>query len=132
MALVARDMDAIAPEIVPDTRSGLRLLQARHPLLMTAVVERVGIARRSTREPVPVTIEIKAGASILVIEPIARRVNLWWNSWRDAMLDAGGRGDDWRFRDLLPPRQRTLAKGAGLDVQEMTARSLYLPGRRPA
>jgi hypothetical protein len=30
------------------------------------------------------------------------------------------------------PRQRTLAKGAGLDVQEMTARSLYLPGRRPA
>ena len=59
MALVARDMDAIAPEIVSDTRSGLRLLQARHPLLMTAVVERVGIARRSTREPVPVSIEIK-------------------------------------------------------------------------
>ena len=48
----ARDMDAIAPEIV-DAREGLRLLQARHPLLMTTVVERVGIARRSTREPVP-------------------------------------------------------------------------------
>jgi SAM-dependent methyltransferase len=71
------------------------------------------------------------GASILIIEPIARRVNLWWSGWRDAMLDAGGRGDDWRFRDLLPARQRTLAKGAGLDVQEMTARSLYLPGRPP-
>jgi DNA mismatch repair protein MutS2 len=67
MALVARDMDAIPPEIVSDTRPGLRLLQARHPLLMTSVVERVGIARRSTREPVPVTIEIKDGASILVI-----------------------------------------------------------------
>jgi DNA mismatch repair protein MutS2 len=78
MATVARDMDAIAPDIASDTRSGLpqggphrgeglRLLQARHPLLMTAVVERVGIARRSTREPVPVTIEIKDGASILVI-----------------------------------------------------------------
>ena len=67
MALVARDMDAIAPEIEADSRSGLRLLQVRHPLLMTAVVERVGIARRSTREPVPVTIEIKDGASILVI-----------------------------------------------------------------
>ena len=66
MALVARDMDAIAPEIV-DAREGLRLLQARHPLLMTSVVERVGIARRSTREPVPVTIEVKDGASVLVI-----------------------------------------------------------------
>jgi hypothetical protein len=72
------------------------------------------------------------GASILVIEPIARRVNLWWNDWRETVLAAAGRGDDWRFRDLLPPRQRTLAKGAGLDVQEMTARSLYLPGVRPA
>src|ERR671912_501571 len=71
------------------------------------------------------------GASILIIEPIARRVNLWWNDWTETVLAAGGRGDDWRFRDLLPPRQRTLAKGAGLDVQEMTARSLYLPGRPP-
>jgi DNA mismatch repair protein MutS2 len=66
MALVARDMDAVAPEIV-DAREGLRLLQARHPLLMTSVVERVGIARRSTREPVPVTIEVKDGATVLVI-----------------------------------------------------------------
>ncbi len=66
MALVARDMDATLPEIV-DARAGLRLLQARHPLLMTSVVERVGIARRSTREPVPVTIEVKDGATVLVI-----------------------------------------------------------------
>jgi DNA mismatch repair protein MutS2 len=66
MALTARDMGAIAPEIV-DARQGLRLLEARHPLLMTSVVERVGIARRSTREPVPVTIEITDGATVLVI-----------------------------------------------------------------
>lgn len=71
------------------------------------------------------------GASVLIIEPIARRVNLWWNGWSDAVQDAGGRADEWRFRDLLPPWQRTLAKGAGLDVQEMTAKSLYLPGRPP-
>lgn len=70
-----------------------------------------------------------AGGSILVIEPIARRVNLWWKGWAETIIAAGGRADDWRFRDLLPPRQRTLAKGAGLDVQEMTARSLYLQGR---
>ena len=66
MALTARDMNAVAPEIV-DARQGLRLLSARHPLLMTSVVERVGIARRSTREPVPVTIEVTGGATVLVI-----------------------------------------------------------------
>ncbi|MDQ3489331.1 MAG: methyltransferase domain-containing protein [Acidobacteriota bacterium] len=70
------------------------------------------------------------GASVLVIEPIARRVNLWWRGWAESVLGAGGRADDWRFRDLLPARQRLLAKGAGLDVQEMTARTLYLEGRR--
>lgn len=72
------------------------------------------------------------GASILVIEPIARRVNLWWKGWAETAAGAGGRADDWRFRELLPPWQRTLARGAGLDVQEMTARTLYLPGRNPA
>lgn len=68
------------------------------------------------------------GAAVLVIEPIGRRVNLWWTEWADTFSTAGGRSDDWRFRNLLPPRQRGLAKGAGLDVQEVTARSLYLPG----
>ena len=67
MALVARDMDAIAPEIVRRARRGCACWQARHPLLMTSVVERVGIARRSTREPVPVTIEVTDGATVLVI-----------------------------------------------------------------
>ena len=71
-----------------------------------------------------------AGVSVLVIEPIARRVNLWWRGWSESVLAAGGRADDWRFRELLPPWQRALAKGAGLDVQEMTARTLYLQGRR--
>ena len=70
------------------------------------------------------------GAGVLVIEPIARRVNLWWKGWAETFTAAGGRGDDWRFRNLLPPRQRELARGAGLDVQELTARSLYLPARR--
>lgn len=67
------------------------------------------------------------GAGVLIIEPIARRVNLWWKGWAEAFTAAGGRSDDWRFRNLLPPKQRELARGAGLDVQELTARSLYLP-----
>ncbi len=71
------------------------------------------------------------GAAILVVEPIARRANRWWDGWRDAVSAAGGREDEWRFHVLLPPRQRTLAKGAGLDPQQLTARSLYLSVTQP-
>ncbi|HJR60767.1 MAG TPA: methyltransferase domain-containing protein [Vicinamibacterales bacterium] len=67
-----------------------------------------------------------AGAAVLVIEPIGRRVNLWWDEWAEAFVAAGGRHDDWRFQVALPPRQRALAKAAGLDVQALTARSLYM------
>jgi hypothetical protein len=62
------------------------------------------------------------GSQILIIEPIARRMNRWWPTWCDALA---AREDEWRFRVLLPPRQRSLAKAAGLDPQELTARSLY-------
>jgi SAM-dependent methyltransferase len=70
----------------------------------------------------------RRGASILVIEPIARRTNRWWNTWSDAFRALKGRADEWRFPVTLPDRQRTLAKAAGLDVRELTARSLYLAG----
>jgi hypothetical protein len=68
------------------------------------------------------------GASILVIEPIGRRVNAWWPGWAKEVIDRGGREDEWRFRTPLPPRQRALAKGAGLDVQGLTAKSLFVSG----
>ena len=67
------------------------------------------------------------GSRILIIEPIARRLNRWWAEWKDAFAAVGGRDDEWRFRVALPERQRTLAKAAGLDPQELTARSLFLP-----
>lgn len=70
------------------------------------------------------------GSAVLIIEPIGRRANPWWTAWGAAFTAAGGREDDWRFRTQLPPRQRTLAKAAGLGVQELTARSLWLRGRR--
>ena len=68
----------------------------------------------------------KDGARVLIIEPIARRANRWWESWKEGVEAAGGREDEWRFQIPLPPRQRLLAKGAGLDPRELTARSLYL------
>jgi hypothetical protein len=66
------------------------------------------------------------GAHVLVVEPIARRALPWWPSWAAAFTEAGGRQDEWRFRAELPHRQRTLARAAGLDPRELTARTLFL------
>lgn len=65
------------------------------------------------------------GAAVLVIEPIARRMAPWWTQWEQAFLAAGGRADEWRFDEVLPPRQRELARSAGLNPRELTARSLF-------
>jgi predicted RNA methylase len=72
----------------------------------------------------------RRGPAILIVEPIARRANRWWNEWRDAASAVGGREDEWRFRIELPPKQRLLAKAAGLDPRELTARTLYLHPRQ--
>jgi hypothetical protein len=66
------------------------------------------------------------GAAVLVVEPIARRLTPWWRAWDEAFRNAGGRSDEWRFRSVLPRRQRDLARAAGLRPEELTARSLFL------
>jgi SAM-dependent methyltransferase len=70
------------------------------------------------------------GARVLVIEPIARRAAPWWAAWERVVLAAGGRADEWRFPSSLPPRQHALARAAGLDPRELTARTLWLPAVR--
>jgi hypothetical protein len=69
-----------------------------------------------------------AGARVLVVEPIARRLAPWWDDWARAFQAAGGRADQWRVRVALPERLRLLDRAAGLDHDELTARSLCLPG----
>jgi hypothetical protein len=66
------------------------------------------------------------GASVLVVEPIARRMAPWWSAWEAAFVAAGGRADEWRFQAALPARQAQLARAAGLSVRELTARSLLV------
>jgi hypothetical protein len=70
----------------------------------------------------------RAGARVLVVEPIARGAAPWWGRWRQAFLAAGGRDDDWRFRPALPEVVARLDRAARLDHGELTARSLYLGG----
>ncbi len=69
-----------------------------------------------------------AGSTVLVVEPISRRVTPWWPEWAEAVRAAGGREDEWRFRPAMPERLALLGKAAGLDARELTGRSLVLPG----
>lgn len=73
----------------------------------------------------------RAGAAVLVVEPIARALTPWWPRWADAVRRAGGRADEWRFRASLPQRLALLDRAAGLDHRELTARSAFLPASGP-
>jgi SAM-dependent methyltransferase len=67
------------------------------------------------------------GDRLLIVEPIARSVSPWWPRWRDAIVAAGGRADQWRFVVGLPPIVAKLDRATGLNHRELTARSLWLP-----
>jgi hypothetical protein len=72
----------------------------------------------------------KGGASVLIVEPISRRIAPWWSAWSAAFRELGGRADEWRFRVPLPETLRLLDRAAGLDHRELRGRSLYV-GSRP-
>lgn len=64
------------------------------------------------------------GSGLLVVEPIAKRDRGWWPEWAARLAPAGVVEREWRFPATLPPSVRQLAKGAGLDPRELTARTL--------
>jgi hypothetical protein len=70
------------------------------------------------------------GTRILVVEPIATSISPWWPQWARAFERAGGRADEWRVRLELPPMLRRLDRAAGLRHDELTARTLWIGGRR--
>lgn len=65
-----------------------------------------------------------AGACVLVVEPLSRKSSPWWPEWKAAVLERGGREDEWRLAWSPPERMRLLAKAAGLIPRELLARSL--------
>jgi protein-L-isoaspartate O-methyltransferase len=69
------------------------------------------------------------GASVLVLEPIARSLTPWWDTTARRFEAAGGRADEWRFAVDLPPMLKLFDKAAGLHHEELTARSLYIKSR---
>jgi hypothetical protein len=76
---------------------------------------------------------MRVGVPLLIVEPISRKVTDWWPEWVERLSAAGARADDWRFPATLPPLLRQIAKGAGLDPRELTARSISnLRSRTPS
>jgi hypothetical protein len=71
-----------------------------------------------------ITLAMARGAGVLIIEPIAKRDRPWWPAWVAALKEQGAREDEWRFPASLPPALRQMAKSAGLDPRELTARTL--------
>ena len=94
----------------------------RDGVLLAYAVNELASARRAALLPRVRTVA-QRGARVLIVEPIARRMNDWWGEWRAAL---NAREDEWRFAVTLPPLARELARGAGLDPQELTARSLVV------
>jgi len=71
----------------------------------------------------------RRGATVLVVEPIARRSAPWWDGWAETFAEAGGRADEWRLPADLPDLVRRLDRAAGLSHEELTARTLFVgPG----
>jgi hypothetical protein len=68
----------------------------------------------------------KAGARLLIIEPIAHGPIPWWPVWAERVVAQGGQADEWSLPAELPPKLRLLGKGAGLHQTCIKARSLYL------
>jgi hypothetical protein len=91
-------------------------------LLAYAVNELSAETRASLLERV--TASTRAGARLLIVEPIARGVTAWWPEWTAKLAVHGARADEWRFPARLPPLTRQIAKGAGLDPRELLARSI--------
>jgi hypothetical protein len=70
------------------------------------------------------------GDRMLIVEPLARGIAPWWNGWRDRVVAAGGRADEWRFRIERPAIIEKLDRASGLDHRELTGRSLWLHAAR--
>jgi hypothetical protein len=63
-------------------------------------------------------------APMLIVEPIARKDRAWWPAWAARLAPAGVVEREWRFPAALPPLLAGIARGAGLDPRELTARTL--------
>ena len=105
-------MNAVCPVIADKGRLDLDLREARHPLLLPALVERLGLERRTTREPVPVSITVGFGKPVLVISgPNTGRQDGRPEDRRPAGVDGAVRPARPRRRGQRAPRLPACLRG---------------------
>jgi hypothetical protein len=82
----------------------------------------------AAREALLERLIVRAGGGdrVLIVEPLAGFVARWWGRWRNTVVAAGGRADEWRVRVELPPIVAKLDRAAGLNHRELTGRSLWI------
>jgi hypothetical protein len=82
----------------------------------------------ASREALLERLIVRAGGGdrVLIVEPLAGFVARWWGRWRNTVVAAGGRADEWRVRVELPPIVAKLDRAAGLNHRELTGRSLWI------
>jgi hypothetical protein len=68
------------------------------------------------------------GASVLVIEPIARRVSPWWDEWEATFGEARGIAQEWPISIGLGQPFADLDRDAGFRREAFSARSLAIRG----
>ncbi len=68
----------------------------------------------------------RAGAAVLIVEPISRRAAPWLDDWAAAITGAAGRLDEWSFDEPRPALLTSIDEDVGFDRSALTARSLAL------
>ena len=68
----------------------------------------------------------REGASVLVIEPVARRAAPWWDEWAATFGEARGVVEEWPMGIKLEPPFDELDRAAGFRRESLSARSLCI------
>lgn len=71
---------------------------------------------------------ISRGASVLIVEPLARGAAPWWEDWTRAFQHRGAISGDYKFDDPLPPRLVEFSDAAGFTNRTLGARVLWVTG----
>ncbi|MGC4081923.1 MAG: class I SAM-dependent methyltransferase [Vicinamibacterales bacterium] len=106
------------------TRSASSRTATRHGILLAFAVNEIADATLRQALLDRLLGHAAAGGHAIIVEPLAGFVAPWWSAWRDAIVAAGGRADEWRVRVALPPIVEKLDRAAGLNHRELKARTL--------
>lgn len=73
---------------------------------------------------------LQTGGTLLVVEPISRRISRWMEEWEAVLSGFSTRLDDWRFSLELPDLLLRLDRAAGLrNAEEVACRTLLVKTR---